>query len=419
MSVDFIQLELKQGRVSFIPEGWELLRVGQTLAIKNNLRKPINQETRAEIQGQYPYYGPTKIQDWISSYEQDGTYATIGEDGDHFLKHRAMPMTQLIKGKCTVNNHAHVIASTQKCDSEWFFHYFRHRDISNFLTRQGAGRYKLNKEALQKIPMLVPPKNERSAITEILDIFDLAIHSTEKLIEQSKLQKKAFMQQLLTGKKRFPEFTTSHERKQHTFFSVPEDWNVRPLFEVFSRIRRKCNDIDDQPVLTISAGKGFILQSDRYSRFMAGKSLENYTLLKKGEFSYNKGNSKTYECGCVYPLENHDEALVPNIYVSFASIRNTSESFYKYYFEADLLKRQLMRINNAGVRNDGLLNIRPDEFMKIEIVEPPLEEQRKIASVLSECDRELELLNARLQQLKQQKKGLMQQLLTGKIRVKV
>lgn len=169
---DISKLELIQARISFIPKGWKLDKVGKALNIKNNFRKPISQEVRSLIPGPYPYYGPTKIQDYIADYEQDGKYALIGEDGDHFLKYRNLPMTQLIEGKCTVNNHAHIIEGTEKASREWFYYYFMHRDIFSFLTRQGAGRYKLNKSSLEKMPLLTPPylNNKKSPKSYLLGI---------------------------------------------------------------------------------------------------------------------------------------------------------------------------------------------------------------------------------------------------------
>ncbi|CAE6892358.1 COG0732 Restriction endonuclease S subunits [Vibrio sp. B1FLJ16] len=196
------KLDLIQARIDVIPSDWQLCKVAEALNIRNNLRKPISQEVRETIKGDYPYYGPTKVQGYISEYEQDGTYALIGEDGDHFLKYATMPQTQYISGKCTVNNHAHILESSEICDAQWFFNYFKHRDITNFLSRQGAGRFKLNKATLEKLPMLVPPLSEQRKIAKILSTWDKAIATTEKLIETSKQQKKALMQQLLMGKKR-------------------------------------------------------------------------------------------------------------------------------------------------------------------------------------------------------------------------
>src|SRR5690554_1760387 len=97
----YSQLELMQARVKFVPDGWVFDYVGKAFHIRNNLRKPISEDEREKDPGKYPYYGPTKIQGYIGTFQQDGSYALIGEDGDHFLKHVSQSMTQLVDGKCT------------------------------------------------------------------------------------------------------------------------------------------------------------------------------------------------------------------------------------------------------------------------------------------------------------------------------
>jgi type I restriction enzyme, S subunit len=98
----------------------------------------------------------------------DGTYALIGEDGDHFLKYSVWSMTQLLHGRFNVNNHAHVVTGTDCCSTEWFFHYFRHRDVRQWLTKQGAGRLKLKKSDLELIPIALPPWDEQAQLVELL-----------------------------------------------------------------------------------------------------------------------------------------------------------------------------------------------------------------------------------------------------------
>lgn len=191
--------EFKDSELGRIPAGWKVHYVGEALSIRNTLRKPISRDERKEIPGPYPYYGPTKQQDSISTYEQDGTFALIGEDGDHFLKFAFMPMTQLVHGKCTVNNHAHVLASTETCSAEWFYHYFMNRDIVNFLTRQGAGRYKLNKAALEKLKIAFPPENEREEISKIIATMSAKLDHLTTQKTQTEQLKKGLMQKLLTG----------------------------------------------------------------------------------------------------------------------------------------------------------------------------------------------------------------------------
>jgi len=396
-----------QARVKFVPSGWAFNYVGKAFAIKNNLRKPISEDEREKNPGVYPYYGPTKIQGYIGTFEQDGSYALIGEDGDHFLKYESHPMTQLVDGKCTVNNHAHIIEGTKKATREWFYYYFMHRDIFSFLSRQGAGRYKLNKASLEKIPVLIPPVQEQKKIAQILSTWDKAITTTEQLLANSQRQKKALMQQLLTGKKRLLD-------KNGVRFSG--EWKFQSISQISKRIQRK-SDGEDHPILTISSLSGFVRQDERYSRYMAGESVKNYILLKKGEFAYNKGNSKTYEFGCIFDLDSYKSGLVPHVYVCFKLHQGLSHRYFKYLFEADHLKPQLGALVNTGVRNNGLLNIKPSEFMNTKVPVPCFDEQEKIADVLHASSETINKLQLKLGELKQEKKALMQQLLTGKRRV--
>lgn len=127
------------------PLDWISTTVGDACSIRNDLRLPISRGERATMDGRYPYYGPTGQLDAIADFRLDGQFALIGEDGDHFLDVEKKSQTLLVSGKFNVNNHAHVIESTELCGAEWFYNYFRHRSIKPYLTRQGAGRYKLNK----------------------------------------------------------------------------------------------------------------------------------------------------------------------------------------------------------------------------------------------------------------------------------
>ena len=123
---------------------------------------------------------------------------------------------------------------------------------------------------------------------------------------------------------------------------------------------------------------------------MAGKSVEKYTLLERGEFSYNRGNSKTYPQGCVFRLESWSRALVPNIYHSFRiDSPAINSTFLKHFFAAGGLNEQLRSVLTSSVRDNGLLNITADTFFASELPIPPLPEQKKIAEILSGIDKEL------------------------------
>lgn len=148
---------------------WILSSIGESLGIRNSLRKPISEDVRARMRGQYPYYGPTGKLDSINEFRLDGTYILIGEDGDHFLKYKTWSMTQEVTGRANVNNHAHVIQGTDVCSAGWFFHFYRHRDVRGFLTKQGSGRLKLKKGDLERMPIPLPPIQEQCQIVSYLE----------------------------------------------------------------------------------------------------------------------------------------------------------------------------------------------------------------------------------------------------------
>ena len=394
--LDYSQLELMQARVSFVPDGWAFDYVGKIFAIRNNLRKPISESEREKNTGSYPYYGPTKIQGHIGSYEQDGSYALIGEDGDHFLKFKTQSMTQLVDGKCTVNNHAHIIEGTNKATREWFYYYFMHRDIFSFLSRQGAGRYKLNKASLEKIPLLVPPVAEQKKIAEILSTWDKAITTTEQLLANSQQQKKALMQQLLTGEKRLLDENGarfSDEWEEYLLQDLEEiGWVEMSRGKVISKKDIE-NNSGTYPIYSSSIKNHGLMGT--YGDYMFDEELISWSVDGGGNFFYRPKHK--------FSVTN----------VSGYMRLDTTKLNYKFIAtQLELLHSRLMFDYQAKAH--------PSVIRKLyRLLIPCMKEQQKIASVLSSADQEITVLEQKLEYLKQERKALMQQLLTGKKRVKV
>lgn len=147
----------------------------------------------------------------------------------------------------------------------------------------------------------------------------------------------------------------------------------------------------DLPTLTISAGNGWMDQRDRFSGNIAGKEQKNYTLLKKGQLSYNHGNSKLAKYGAVFELRTYEEALVPRVYHSFETNDKADASFVEYLFATKLPDRELQKLISSGARMDGLLNIDYDSFMGIELSMPSYEEQLRISELMHETDQVITL----------------------------
>lgn len=195
--------EFKDSSLGRIPKEWECVNLGENIELHNNKRKPISSKERTNMVGDYPYYGATGIIDMLNEYRVDGEFVLFGEDGDHFLKWVYQEQTILTNGKFNVSNHAHIVKGSTKCSTKWIHYFFCHKDITYYLTRQGAGRFKLNKVSLLSLPILLP-KSKEEQNTIINRIEKINEYSDNLNSNLSKLQslKTGLMQDLLSGKVR-------------------------------------------------------------------------------------------------------------------------------------------------------------------------------------------------------------------------
>ncbi len=164
------------------------------------------------------------------------------------------------------------------------------------------------------------------------------------------------------------------------FKGFTNDWEQCKLGEVTQRVQGNDNNMN-RPVLTISAKTGWMTQSNRFSSIIAGSEKKKYTLLKKGELSYNHGNSKIAPFGTVFMLNNYSEALVPKVYHSFKANYYMNPYFLELYFHTKKLDPQLRKFISSSARMDGLLNITYKWFEKIFIFSPQLSEQNKLEKI--------------------------------------
>ena len=187
-------------------------------------------------------------------------------------------------------------------------------------------------------------------------------------------------------------------------------WEQRKLGELTVRVKGNDGRME-LPTLTISAAEGWLDQHDRFSTNIAGNEQRNYTLLHRGELSYNHGNSKIAKYGVVFVLSDYTEALVPKVYHSFkVKNNNCNPYFIEYYFATKRPDKELCKLISSGARMDGLLNIGYEDFVNIAIKIPLLTEQRLIVECLNKVNTLLTLHQRKLEHLKLKKKSLLQKL---------
>lgn len=285
-------------------------------------------------------------------------------------------------------------------------------------SKQSTNLASINSSQLKAFPVPLPPIWEQEAIISRLSTWDRGIRQLSDLIAAKVRFKQGLMQQLLTGQRRFRKFGKSNEFRKIACGEIPVDWDDVPLREVTEEIRRK-NDRGVTHVLTASGQHGLVDQLDYFNRSVAGKSLEGYSLLFKGEFAYNRSLMKGYPFGAIKRLDAYDEGVVSILYLCFRlNSEDVDSDWLAHLFESGLLNSQIRGFAKVGARAHGLLNVASSDFFNMVIPLPSKPEQQAIAAVLEKADREIDLLRKELFTLKEQKKGLMQKLLTGQIRVR-
>lgn len=336
----------------------------------------------------------------------------IGEDGDHFLKYGDQDMTQLVSGRFNVNNHAHIVKGGSVCSTEWFFTFFRHRSIAPFLTRQGAGRFKLNKAALEKIPMLVPPEEEQTEIHSIITNWDRSITLIERLIAAKQERRTWLTQQLLTGKRRLAGFESSQELRKTPFGCLPTDWAYPRIGAVAKEASERNGEEEGRPVLSCTKHKGLVDSLAYFGKQIFSEDLSNYKVVRKNQFAYATNH---IDEGSIGYQNAYEEALISPIYTVFQTDETIDDRFLFLVMKTETYRHIFASNTSASVDRRG--SLRWSDFAKIHIPLPSIEEQQAIVRVIETADRELDLLRVQLDALREQKKGLMQQLLTGKLRV--
>ena len=198
---------------------------------------------------------------------------------------------------------------------------------------------------------------------------------------------------------------------------MPMEWKIVSFRQMFRPLNRR-NASGNANVLTISAQQGLISQNAFFTKNIASQNTENYFLLKRGDFAYNKSYSKGYPFGALKPLTLYESGIVSPLYICFSPLEeNPSPEYYAQYFDAGLMNGEIQAFAQEGARNHGLLNISVRDFFNSSLIFPTPEEQRRIAEILSAQDKVIELQERLLTEKRRQKKYLMQRLLTGKQRL--
>ncbi len=269
------------------------------------------------------------------------------------------------------------------------------KQILDLVETAGHGTGRLDIEKLKQFTIDYPTcLDEQEKILCVLATCEHTIDLTAQLIAAKQQRKRGLMQQLLTGQRRFGEFANT-------------PWPSLKAGDIFQPHSRRKNG--DEELLSVTQERGVIPRSMLDARVvMPAGETESYKLVEPGDFIISL---RSFQGGIEY---SEYRGLVSPAYTVLKPKQSIVDSFYKHLFKSrDFISRLGVAI--IGIRDGKQINF--EDFAAMRLAYPMLDEQKRIAEVLDTCDSELALLDRKLELLKKQKQGLMQQLLTGKIRV--
>lgn len=261
----------------------------------------------------------------------------------------------------------------------------------------GATINSINGSDLKLFKLPIPPQPEQHKISEILSTWDDAITKCKTTIISLKDRNKGISQELLTGKKRL--------------FGFNDKWIETTIEKITKNFSNKNKGLIDARIYSVTNSNGFVYQSDHFSREVAGDDLTGYKIIKKNEFAYNPARINVGSIA----FFTDDIGIISSLYVCFKTNDKVSNEFFIEWLKIEKTKHDIERYGEGGVR----IYLWYDLFKKLKINLPSIEEQNTIVEVLATANQELKNYETKLESLQLQKKGLMQQLLTGKIRVNV
>lgn len=266
---------------------------------------------------------------------------------------------------------------------------------------QGAIRTNIGQGDLSQIKIPLPPIHEQKAIARVLSTWDEAMHKTIQLSAQKELRKKWLMQQLLTGKKRLNGF--GGEWKEYSFDKLlkvvkrPVVWDENELYNLIS-VRRRSG--------------GIFFREALYGQQIKVKDLRNAEV---GDFLFSK--MQIVHGASALVTKEFKGAKISGSYIAAVAKdpKLLNMEFFNWFSQLPYFYHQSL-ISSYGVHIEKM-TFEFDTFLQLEMKLPSLEEQTAIAKVLQAADKEISLLKAKTDKMREQKKGLMQQLLTGKKRL--
>lgn len=381
----------KKTELGWIPEDWEIVKSGKLF--HNYSKKNNKQEELLSVTQDKGVIPRSMVEARIAMPEGSTSSYKLVEKGDFVISLRSFQGGIEYSEYRGVVSPAYTILKRNLAISDGYYkQWFK---SSEFIARLGVAIIgirdgkQISYEDFSMLPICYPPLKEQEKIAEILSAWDEGIETLEKLIEQKEILKKATMQKL---------------------FFEKESWQMMRFDKIFKDFCKK--NCPRERLLSATQENGVIPRDMLSGKVMSPEgSLNGYKLIEAGDFVISL---RSFQGGLEY---SKYRGILSPAYTVLKNIIDIDKNFYRHFFKSYKFIEKYLSISVIGIRDGKQISY--SDLSSVKIPYPPLEEQEKIGKILNCYDEEFQLLNSKLEKLKEQKKSLMQKLLTGQIRVKI
>ena len=408
--------EIKQGykqtKVGIIPEDWEDIKIKDIVKVSQGLQIAIDDRFTTPAHNRVFYITIPFIEGKKEEYIENPKSSTLCKKDDILVVRTGSGVGKIIRGvEGAFHNNFFKVKPSDNINID-FFYYFLTSPRVQFLMAKYAGNSAipdLNHGDFYSLDFLIPPLKEQEKIAEILTTWDEAITKQTELLEAKELQKKALMQKLLSGEVRFDGFDDEWEEVR---LGEIGEFKTSSIDKIINENESLVNLINYMDVYR----NKHIDKNFRCSKTSLKEEQYEKVNLKKGDILFTPSSETPDDIGhSAVIIEDLPNTVYSYHLVRFRPKKSIDLKFSGYVFNnIDILKEFAKRANGS---TRFTLSIK--DFNETKAKLPSLLEQHKIAEVLSLVDDEINLLKNELEELKLQKKALMQKLLTGEVRVKV
>ena len=403
MTEKSIPVGYKNSTVGIIPQEWEVKRLGEICTTF----KSGNTITSSDIdeKGVYPVYGGNGLRGYTHQYTHDGDYVLIGRQG------ALCGNINYVNGKNYITEHAIAVQADRDNDLKYLAYKLYFWNLNRF--SESSAQPGLSVEKLVRYKLAVPPLAEQQKIAQILKLWDKAIEKQVQLIKALEKRKQALMQRLLSGRTRLPGFTGEWKKEKLMDIGIFLSTNSFP--------RDKMNETEGT-IMNVHYGDILI----KYPTIVDLKTINvpylnngikvKSDLLKDGDVII-ADTAEDKIVGKAIEIVNIGTHQIVSGLHTFAFRPNESlfvNRFLGYYLNSVGYRKQLESL----IQGIKVCSISKSSILNTYISIPLIKEQQAIVNILVSADDEIKRHNTKLSQLRKQKRGLMQQLLTGKKRVK-